>query len=55
MKIATYNLIITKNRIKLTTQACRLCQKNVTARSEAVSGEDELAWAKLWLSPFGDV
>ena len=43
VKIAAYNLIITKNRIKLTRPACRLCQKNVTARNEAVSGEDELA------------
>lgn len=43
VKIAAYNLIITKNRIKLTRPACRLCQKNVTARNEAVSREDELA------------
>ena len=55
MKIATYNLIITKNRIKLTTQALRLCQKNVTARNEAVPGGDELARAKIWLPQFGDV
>lgn len=55
VKIATSNLMITKNRIKLTRQVCRLCLKNVTVRNEAVPGEDELAWAKIWLSQFGDV
>ena len=43
VKIAASSLIITKNRNKLTRQACRLCQENVTARNGAVSGEDELA------------
>lgn len=42
-KIATSNLMITKNRIKLTRQVCRLSLKNVTVRNEAVPGEDELA------------
>ena len=43
VKIATSNLMITKNRIKLTRQVCRLCLKNVTVRNVAVPGEDELA------------